>query len=156
MYQNNDWIIAAEGELGADVTWKPKFKIIEDARNLLIRLEEVDIPWSWDDILTDLEYFAPLKMESFPPLYSEDDFDILEGFETIVTDPESDELPGQSFNQIEISIEGKRIPEILNNFSALTERLISLDIFSEYLLSSTEKKYLLAQVSNHRNDKSTN
>jgi hypothetical protein len=66
-----------------------------------------------------------LESMQFPSLYSEDTFDEIDGFLTILDEPLV-KAPGMSFNRIEIYVECENVKKLIDQFEELSSR------FQEY------------------------
>ena len=123
------WVLAARGDLGAEVHWQKGFEVLGNVRSLLNLLEEVgEHRIDWAHLLAGLPYFAPLRSLPSPPLYDESRFEELDGFLTLVDEPEHDQIPGMSFNQIRVYVEREQRARILGEFEELERRLKSYEL----------------------------
>ena len=122
------WQLAASGDLGDVVNWKPEFEICDTARSFLCDLEDVgEKKVDWDLLLRGLPKLRVLSEINFPPLYNQTDFDEIDGFMTYTSDPECEGNPGQSFTQIRIYVDREMKAKLLQDFSVLTRRLESYE-----------------------------
>lgn len=78
-----------------------------------------------DGLLKGLKHLQVLGELSFPPLYSERDFDSIDGFITF-EDDEFEGAPGMSFNSIRIYVDRDVQATLLQEFRLLNERMESL------------------------------
>jgi hypothetical protein len=117
------WKLVANGDLGDVVTWKPAFEVIEEVHGLLCSLEELgEQNVDWDLLLAGLPRFGDLRNFSFPPLYSEDDFDLIDGFLTLTKEP-SVSVARMTYVRIRIYVDRKQEQAIISDFQKLKERL---------------------------------
>lgn len=118
-----DYRLIAKGSLGDLVTWKEGYEVIEECRDILMLLEEIGADSvDWSTLLDGLPRFNGLDEMEFPPLYLEDDFAEIPGFETIVTEPKQVALYG-SFMNIRIRMDHSQKEAIFHDFRELYTRL---------------------------------
>ena len=130
---SNTWLLAAKGELGDVVLWEPELEIFEGARGYLSLLEEIgEDAVNWGSLLSGLPRLGVLAEMDFSPLYVERAFDEIDGFLTIEDEPLVDR-PGCAFEPIEIYIERTALPELLNEFKQLMERLSAYPPLKPYV-----------------------
>jgi len=122
------WVLAASGELGDAVYWEPGFEAVERARDLLCSLEEIgQKKVDWRYLLQGLSNLSVIEKMSFPPLYTENAFDEIDGFLTITEEPENDDIPCMSFNRIEVFIDRENMERLIEQFEILSDRLENYD-----------------------------
>ena len=131
--EDSQWVLVASGELGDLIFWEPGFTTIERAQNLLCLLEEVGaekIEWSY--LLDGLPRLKAIEHMNFPPLYSVDAFDEIDGFYTEQEEPMV-EYPGTSFMQIKVEVQKKEVDELLEQFRVLVDRLENYPLLEGYI-----------------------
>lgn len=118
-----DYRLIAKGYLGDLVTWKDGYEVFDECRDLLMLLEEIGVDSvDWSTLLDGLPRFSGLDGMEFPPLYLEDDFAEIPGFETIVTEPKQVALYG-SFMNVRIRMDHSQKEAIFRDFRELCKRL---------------------------------
>ena len=128
------WVLAASGQLGDAIYWEPGFEAVERARRLLCLLEEIGqkkVDWSY--LLQGLPNLDDIKTMSFPPLYTEDAFDEIDGFLTVTEEPEDDDRPGVSFSRIEVYIDRENRERLIEQFETLSDRLEKFKPLEPYI-----------------------
>ena len=120
------WALVGSGDLGGWIHWEKGFAPIASMMSNHWLLEEIgENEVDMDDLLKGLTHLRVLDELSFPPLYSERDFDSIDGFITF-EDDDSEGGPGMSFNRIHIYVERDKQATLLQEFGLLSERLESL------------------------------
>jgi hypothetical protein len=128
------WVLAATGQLGDAVYWEPGFEVVERVRRLLCLLEEIGqkkVDWSY--LLQGLPNLGDIETMSFPPLYTEDAFDEIDGFLTVTEEPEDDDRPGMSFSRIEVYIDRENRERLIEQFETLSDRLENFKPLGPYI-----------------------
>lgn len=127
------WVLAAYGELGDVVNWEPEYAAVGRARDLLCLLEEIgEDKVDWKYLLQGLPSLGVIELLNFPPLYNENAFDEIDGFFTIVKEPLI-ELPGMSFNRIDIYIDPEFADKLIEQFKVLSDRLHTYEPLAPFL-----------------------
>ena len=131
---DDSWRLVAKGEIGAEVSFEPEFRVLSDVREVFCHFEELDTDAV--DIADLIEGFDALNAISdmnFPPLYRESEFEHIDGFLAIEDDPIEDQ-PGLSFRQLKLYLQEDKVQEVLNQFENLLERMKARNLVPEYLI----------------------
>jgi hypothetical protein len=128
------WSLAASGQLGDAVYWEPGFEAVERARELLCYLENIgQKKVDWRYLLRGLPNLGAIETMDFPPLYTEDAFDEIDGFLALTEEPESNDRPGVSFSRIEVYIDREKRIRLIEQFEALSGRLENYKPLESYI-----------------------
>jgi hypothetical protein len=125
----NTWTKVASGELGDVIDWEAGFEALGEVQYILSHLEEVgeEEDVDWDTLVGEHSYFAIIKDADFPPLYNESDFETwFNDFLAVVKEPTGDEMPGQSFNSLDLYVANNEKEKVIQNFVRFLEHLKAL------------------------------
>ena len=125
---DDTWTKVASGDLGDVIYWEAGFEALGEVQSILSQLEEVgEENVDWKSLVGEHSYFAIIKDADFPPLYDESDFETwFDDFLAVVKEPTGDEMPGQSFNSLDLYVANNQREKVIPKFTDFLEHLKSL------------------------------
>ena len=86
--------------------------------------QEID----WAEIIGDNDAFEGIRSFDFPPFYHLTDFESLDFlcFLTILKEPDGDEMPGQSFDWLDLYVDTNKRKEVVQHFVRFRDHLKQL------------------------------
>jgi hypothetical protein len=125
---DDNWTKVASGDLGDVIYWEAGFEALGEVRSILSQLEEVgEENVDWKSLVGEHSYFADIEDADFPPLYDERDFETwFDDFLAVVKEPTGNEVPGQSFNSLDLYVANNEKEKMVQEFTHFLEHLKSL------------------------------
>ena len=124
---NDTWTKVASGDLGDVIYWEAGFEALGEVQSILSQLEVGEENVDWKSLVGEHSYFAVIEDADFPPLYDESDFETwFDDFLAVVKETTGDEMPGQSFNSLDLYVANNEKEKVIPKFTDFLQHLKSL------------------------------